>query len=966
MSEAAWDLLENSRQLRYHQRIQPLREVVRLADESEDERLRFWARSELMSACCFGGAVGEVFGLFAWLLQRYEASPEWFGDQERHNVLWTYKWMVTNLIDFPQVSLDQLNRTLADLESHYLAAGEGLEPVRNCAYSLASHIRGRLGAQPEFEAWQELGRTPLSDCSVCQTNQVINHLVAQGRFAEAITAATPALGGDVRCSEHPETMQANLLLPLLETGRQAEAAQYHLASWRRARNNPSELGIAATHIEICARSGALTRGVELAEEALGIGEPYESPWVEMRLAAAIARLGADCQDAGLGDQVIRTAAGPTAIAALAAERRQRALDLAAQFDQRNGTDAVSRSVHETLTAPKLPDLQLGVLGAAAEPEIDWHQPAEHPEAPELAEIDQLDETGLAERWRAGRRWGSEAVLTAVVDSWLHRRPAALAKAATDQDVDRAALAELEFALGRRQADRVLSGHQATFASAAELHRAAGAEAEAALVELTAATLANDFTTASDRLDWILANGDLTQQGHALARWLRAALSGHADWARRVDQLRTLPIDLTAAAEAREAMARGLTYAAWREEPAELLRWLETARQLLPDDEFPDAKVMMLSRTAHALHALGRGPEAVEAEAAALRLASSARLAQSYAGALVSQALSAEETGEPAEAERLLNRAVRISDTLPDLQPRSLARLRLASLLHGTGRPLQAAEIGEAGLATLGEAAHGPTASNELKAVTGQLIVVVSDALLALGEQDRALALSERALPLFEATDNRTMLAATHHQRSLLLSPNDPAAALRELDRSIELGTQLASWRLVLVSKRERYWLVQRLDGIDAALVAHDDSLATLSKVEALVLADRDAHPDLQGWDFEAELLTQQIDRARLLGQGNESEKLAGLACLADLPERLLAARGPETYVLSAFDLRATLQLLTGDETAGLETLAYAADLAQQTGNEYWQHLAARGAQWLDAQGRQEQARQFWGRFAGKG
>ncbi len=960
MTEQVLQLLDAARRLPYHQRISPLQQAVTAANETGDEQLAYRARFDLLTACCLGGEAAGTFGLFAWLLQRYDASPEWLGPNERRALLWAYKWMITSLVDFPQVSLAQLQNTLADLERHYLAAGEGLEPARDCGYSLASHVRGRAAAQPEFEAWQALPRTHLSDCHACQANRVVSHLAAQGRYADAVAAAAPVLEGQISCAEQPAMIMSELLVPLLEIGRAAEAAQYHLKSWREASGDPNLVTVAATHIEVCARSGALLRGIELADRTLAGIERYESPWVELRVAAALARLGDECGQAGLGDQPIRTAGGQTTIAELGAERRGRAFELAALFDKRNGTDAISRSVHETLTAHRLPPLSLGVLGAPATPEIDWQQPSQHPAAPGLVGIDRLDLPGLAQHLEEARRWGSEAVQQAVLAEWQRRRPG-LAQATHDRS-EQLAIAALDYALARLQQARLDPDFPATAWQAIDRYRNNGAEVEAALAHQWLALTGDDLNTARELLDQVLADGDLTQRARALSRWL-ARYENEADEEREyLARLRALGIDLTAPPAAREAFATGLCYTD-ASSPEEQLAATYEAQLLLPDDEFPTTGCHLLGRRGSILRVLERPDDAAAAEAQALALAERSRSPRGYGGSLMMQAGWAQIEGEYATAEELIGRAIRAFEALPDILPVLDSRLRLVGQFLGTGQLLQAAELGEATLAMVPtEVWELPSTSKRAKLSVARLVGIVTDALIELGEQDRALHLTERSLPLFAELDEPAMAASVHHQRSQLLSESEPAEALRSINLSIELAERAEAWRLLLVGKRERYWLVQRLDGLDAGLAALADSLATLDEVETSDLVD--PKPDLRGWDFDAEADTQRLDGVRMLAMTDDpAQWQRALAELDGLPDQMLERRGPQTYVLSAFDLRGTLLLLTDQEQAGLAELERAAKMAVQSGDQIWQRMAARGAQWLDRQGRSAEAQEFWGRIA---
>ena len=117
-------------------------ELVRVADASGDDEMRFRARLELVESFFYATAKHRMFAPFAYLVQCYDAEPDWLTDDDRHRVLWLHKWMVVDLLDHPEISLDQLETVLDGMRRRYVAAGEGLAPVLSCAYVLHAHVHG--------------------------------------------------------------------------------------------------------------------------------------------------------------------------------------------------------------------------------------------------------------------------------------------------------------------------------------------------------------------------------------------------------------------------------------------------------------------------------------------------------------------------------------------------------------------------------------------------------------------------------------------------------------------------------------------------------------------------------------------------------------------------------------------------------------------------------------------------------
>ena len=109
--------------------------------------MRFRARLELVESFFYATAKHRMFAPFAFLVQCYDAEPDWLTDDDRYRVLWLHKWMVVDLLDHPEISLDQLETVLDGMRSRYVAAGEGLAPVLSCAYVLHAHVHGAAASE---------------------------------------------------------------------------------------------------------------------------------------------------------------------------------------------------------------------------------------------------------------------------------------------------------------------------------------------------------------------------------------------------------------------------------------------------------------------------------------------------------------------------------------------------------------------------------------------------------------------------------------------------------------------------------------------------------------------------------------------------------------------------------------------------------------------------------------------------
>ncbi|TDU91015.1 hypothetical protein EV138_4616 [Kribbella voronezhensis] len=321
-----------------------LEDVVRRADASTDEELAFFARLTLVTAYVMGGEPRKLLVPFARCVADWDADPGKFQRHE-HTFLWCFKYTPNTLAKFPEVSLDQTYAVLDDMERRWRAGGHSMQVVHHYRWLVANHIGDAAAAAEEFRLWSTTPRDDLSDCIGCDPTGKARHLIEIGQPADALALAVGVLDGQLTCNEQPQQLLTTLLPAYVAEGMHSEAVDAHRRAYRKLRNNPGELETYAEHVLFCARTGNETRAVELVERHLTDLADPPSPFAEMRFAAAAALALSRV------DLMIRRPQEPDiASAELSAQLAERALELAAQFDVRNGTSHQSDQIRSVLEA----------------------------------------------------------------------------------------------------------------------------------------------------------------------------------------------------------------------------------------------------------------------------------------------------------------------------------------------------------------------------------------------------------------------------------------------------------------------------------------------------------------------------------------------------------------------------------------------------------------------------------------
>ncbi|WP_329482019.1 hypothetical protein OG555_07105 [Kribbella sp. NBC_01484] len=694
-----------------------LEDVVRRADAAGEEDLAFYSRLSLVTAYVMGGEPRKSLVPFARCVADWDASPDQYRGYS-HTFLWCFKYAPSTLTKFPEVPLDRAYAVLDDMERRWRQGGHSMHAVHQHRWLVAHHIGDADTAAEQFRLWSTAPRDDLSDCVGCDPTSKVHHLTSVGRTADAVALAVSVLDGQLTCAEQPQQMLTALLPAYVAEGMYSEAVDAHRKAYRILRGRVGELSEHADHVVFLARTGNELKAVELIERhAPELADP-PSPYAEMVFAAG-ASLALSRVDAGL---MIRQPSGSTPAAELAEQLAARALDLAAQFDARNGTTHRSDEIRATLTAePWVEYLPLSETARRAQLRKQAQPAAEPSDQPPL---------GPARPEPTGRGWLDEAE-----DAWQRGQSeqAIMAWQVFEQEVpetewtalDRARALDGRGLLASDKPERALESWRealALYADLGEEIRLLRDRGRIGRLLCELGQVEEGLATSEEPLRRLITEDEPRRQGH----WQYSLATVYAHAGRYDDAVREL----------RELRAR------------------------------PDVEEELLAGAAmmqgDLLAQLGRFREAEEAATVASGAAS--ELVRSFA--YRQRGRIRLELERPAEAAEDLTEAVALLAGVPGMEVQvALARLELARAYLMTGRPLEAAETGEEALPVLG---GDPGLAQPLADARGVLI----EAYRSLGELESALTKVRELQASAPADAHPAWLAMIRHDEGLLLEKLD--------------------------------------------------------------------------------------------------------------------------------------------------------------------------------------------------
>ncbi len=148
--------------------------TTRLVAQVEADGLdpvRAYADFCLVEAHVFGATPDRAYVPFARSLALWDARPELFDAQDRHNLFWAFKWMVGGLAQYPSVPAERIDATLADMRLRYAQASCPSNAVRLQEFRWSSHRGLGESSQEAYRAWVTTARDEFSNCAACRARR---------------------------------------------------------------------------------------------------------------------------------------------------------------------------------------------------------------------------------------------------------------------------------------------------------------------------------------------------------------------------------------------------------------------------------------------------------------------------------------------------------------------------------------------------------------------------------------------------------------------------------------------------------------------------------------------------------------------------------------------------------------------------------------------------------------------------
>ena len=330
-------------------------DAVRRADRLDVPRARFLSRRLLADAHRLDGQWDLVWQLFAECLDEYDERLWGFERDDEIELLGWNSWLVECMVDFPDIALDYIRAAQQGLERRFTNADLPLHEVYAALRGVAAHLGDWPAADEAHLRWVATAPTDRDDRWLDVT--AIDHHLAKGDTDLAHELAAAMLD-DPSVSDEPVVhTRCLMLLPLACAGEWDRASLTFRRLQRGMSGEFHSLEQIGRVVEFCALTGNADPGIDWLAAMAGF-EARRRPFATMEFATSAAVLADALVRAGRGDTVLDLGADdPNSVPfrVLARRMRRLALDLAGQFDRRNGNNFQGGRIRARLGAEPLID-----------------------------------------------------------------------------------------------------------------------------------------------------------------------------------------------------------------------------------------------------------------------------------------------------------------------------------------------------------------------------------------------------------------------------------------------------------------------------------------------------------------------------------------------------------------------------------------------------------------------------------
>lgn len=213
---------EDNKSLTPKDKIRLMKQAAAIADANDDVEWGYDIRLQLIRECYYVADSTDLVNEFSWLLNAYENHPDWF---DENDFLWQYKWILGEMFNNPQVSMEQIEAILDDFKTRLRRNGYGLRPYYDRLYEEKLVLNQLEEAKRYLDLRNAAPDDAMGSCPACTLDNELDYYLMTGRFDEAYQRAQPLISRQIVCAHVPARTFCALAYYAAKAGKPEIAAE---------------------------------------------------------------------------------------------------------------------------------------------------------------------------------------------------------------------------------------------------------------------------------------------------------------------------------------------------------------------------------------------------------------------------------------------------------------------------------------------------------------------------------------------------------------------------------------------------------------------------------------------------------------------------------------------------------------------------------------------------------------------
>ncbi|MDR0228146.1 MAG: hypothetical protein LBI72_03680 [Flavobacteriaceae bacterium] len=184
----------------FEDKVIALKEAIQIADQHNDIDWGFDLRLNLIRQERNTSRCVESFPAFAWILNASDTNEDYFDESE---FLWEYKWMYCSAYRNASITTEQIDNIGEDLKRRLEKNGYSKRAYYNVRTGLAMHLRDYKLAQELIDLADAELLDDMSNCPACELDSKVEVLLYQGLIDESLIKAQDLINKKLTCYSMP-------------------------------------------------------------------------------------------------------------------------------------------------------------------------------------------------------------------------------------------------------------------------------------------------------------------------------------------------------------------------------------------------------------------------------------------------------------------------------------------------------------------------------------------------------------------------------------------------------------------------------------------------------------------------------------------------------------------------------------------------------------------------------------------